>query len=134
VHVPGSPPAATDVPVSIVDLAPTIANIAGLSPPPSIDGVAFATFADGRWSVRAPAPQAIFLEWVGARRIPAWTAVRTADLKLIRYADGSEELYDLAGLRGPPDPWELDDRVEDARYGDDLANLRALLGRVMGPR
>ena len=40
--------------------------------------------------------------------IPAWTAVRTADFKLIRYADGFEELYDLGGRLGPADPWEID--------------------------
>jgi arylsulfatase A-like enzyme len=133
VHAVGVPPATTDAPVSIVDLAPTIASIAGVPPPPGIDGVAFATWIDGRWALRAPPPEAVFLEWVGARDIPAWTAVRTQDLKLIRYADGTEELYDLGGRRAPPDPWEMDNRVDDPRYRDDLTDLRELLGAVMAP-
>ena len=57
----------------------------------------------------------MFLEWAGDERIPAWTAVRTSDFKLIRYADGFEELYDLSGRRWSADPWETTNRATDPR-------------------
>jgi hypothetical protein len=76
----------------------------------------------------------VYLEWAGDRGIPGWEAVRTADAKLIRYADGTEELYDLTGLAGPPDPWEASNRVGEPGYGAVLRELRALLGRHPGRR
>ena len=76
-----------------------------------------------------PPAEAVFLEWVGDAQIPAWTAVRTSAFKLIRYEDGFEELYDIAGRVGSPDPWEMDNRVPDPRYGGVLTRLRRLLGR-----
>ncbi len=75
----------------------------------------------------------MFLEWAGDDRIPAWTAVRTADFKLIRYADGFEELYDLGGRLGTADPWESINRAADPRYAGALVRLRGLLGRVLSP-
>jgi arylsulfatase A-like enzyme len=117
--------------VSTVDLAPTVLGLAGVAQPPSIDGVGFA----GRLGAQeppVPPPEAVFLEWAGDAEIPAWEAVRTRDLKLIRYADGSEELYDLGGRLGPPDPFETVNRVQDTGYAGVLAKLRVLLGRHPG--
>ena len=81
-----------------------------------------------------PRNEIVFLEWAGDEQIPPWTAVRTADLKLIRYGDGFEELYDIGGSVGSADPWEMTNVVDDPRYAGALARLRALLGRVLGPR
>jgi N-acetylglucosamine-6-sulfatase len=134
VYSPWTPVVAEVEPVSIVDLAPTIVDLAGVATLPPMDGVSFApaieaddgTLVDG-------SPEGVFLEWAGDERVPAWTAVRTADLKLIRYADGFEELYDLGGRVGPPDPWEMSNRAADPRYSEILARLRELLGRLSGP-
>lgn len=122
-------------PVSIVDLAPTVLDLARTRAPVPIDGASFARSVDGDLDgLDDPvvATDAVFLEWAGDAQMPAWIAVRTADLKLIRYADGVEELYDLAGSRSPPDPWEMNNRIHDPRYRGDAARLRRLLGRWEG--
>jgi N-acetylglucosamine-6-sulfatase len=121
--------------VSIVDLAPTILSVAGVASPGGFDGQRFAAWIEPRvGTLFEPRNEAVFLEWAGDAQIPAWTAVRTADLKLITYEDGVEELYDIGGRIGPQDPWEMVNRVGDPRYSGALARLRALLGRVFGPR
>jgi arylsulfatase A-like enzyme len=116
--------------LSIVDLAPTIMSVAGVPSPEGLDGQGFGLRIEPRISTLGqPRNEAVYLEWVGDAQIPAWTAVRTSAFKLIRYEDGFEELYDIAGRVGPPDPWEMDNRVTDPRYGGVLARLRRLLGR-----
>jgi arylsulfatase A-like enzyme len=118
--------------VSVVDLAPTVLRLAGVAAPGDPDGGSFAGWvAPGLGLPSEPRSDRAFLEWVGDARIPAWTAVRTTDLKLIRYADGTEELYDLGGAIGPADPWELDNRVDDPRYATVLLRLRAQLERTL---
>jgi N-acetylglucosamine-6-sulfatase len=135
VHSPWAPKVAKDIPVSIVDLAPTILDLARAGHPELSDGASFArTIGSGHGRLFDEQPEAVFLEWVGDPQIPAWTAVRTTDLKLIRYEDGVEELYDIGGRIGPADPWEMVNRVGDPRYAGALARLRVLLGRVLGPR
>jgi N-acetylglucosamine-6-sulfatase len=120
--------------VSLVDVAPTILALAGAAPNGPVDGASFDAWIRGR-----PTPpfearhRAAFLEWAGDRDVPAWTAVRTRDLKLIRYADGAEELYDLGGAIGAPDPWETWNRVGDPRYARTLERLRELLAGFTGP-
>jgi N-acetylglucosamine-6-sulfatase len=131
VHVPSGTIDPGGAPVSTVDLAPTVLSLAGVPQPTEIDGVGFADRL-GVSAVPVPAPEAVFLEWAGGNDVPAWEAVRTRDLKLIRYADGTQELYDLGGRVGPADPFEVDNRVGDPRYADALAAMRALLGRHPG--
>ena len=130
VYVPGAAPGDRDALVSIVDLAPTILDLAGVRAPRPMDGASVAGPLRGEGAGDA---EAVGLEWVGDDRIPAWIAVRTADAKLIRYADGFEELYDLTGRLGPADPWESTNRARDPRYEGLRARLRTLLGRVLGP-
>jgi N-acetylglucosamine-6-sulfatase len=132
VYAPRTLPGDRDALVSIVDLAPTILDLAGVRPPPAMDGTSFAGTIGAEDAADEPA-DAVFLEWAGDERIPAWTAVRTSEFKLIRYADGFEELYDLAGSRWPADPWEMTNRATDPRAAGLLARLRALLGRGLGP-
>jgi arylsulfatase A-like enzyme len=133
VYSPWTHAAVEDDLVSTVDVAPTIVDLAGVGPPFPTDGTSFAR-AIGAGSDRPSDDAAgVFLEWAGDDRIPAWTAVRTADFTLIRYADGFEELYDLGGRLGPADPWESTNRAADPRYAGAVARLRELLGRVMGP-
>jgi arylsulfatase A-like enzyme len=119
--------------VSIVDLAPTILDLAAVRMPAAIDGSSFAGTIGPGDDTGEP-PEAVFLEWAGDDRIPAWTAVRTSDFKLIRYAGGFEELYDLTGRRWSADPWETTNRATDPHAAEILARLRDLLGRVLGPR
>lgn len=133
IHAPlADPRAAGSLLVSTVDLAPTIAGLAGVPSPPETDGIGFASWLDVRWGLLVRQPEAVYLEWAGDDEIPAWTAVRTRGLKLIRYADGSEELYDLGGRVESPDPWETRNRVDDPGYAQILEHLRGLLSRTLG--
>ena len=77
----------------------------------------------GRW--RSPA--GVFLEWAGDREIPAWQGVRTNDFAYIEDADGTVELYDLTGVIGPADPYELRSRAGDPRYRATVHRLAAML-------
>jgi N-acetylglucosamine-6-sulfatase len=113
VRVPGA--TAGDVPglVSNVDLAPTIADLAGVDPSLTEDGRTFAPVLLGRpWKP----PDGVFLEWAGDHDIPPWQGVRTTDFVYIEDADGTVELYDLTGVLGPADPLELKNRSGDHRY------------------
>jgi N-acetylglucosamine-6-sulfatase len=123
------------IPVSMVDLAPSILELAHAGNAERVDGASFApTIESERGTMFDEPPEAVFLEWAGDAEIPAWIAVRTAGLKLIRYEDGFEELYDIGGIIRSPDPWEMANVVDDPGYADVVARLRALLGRVFGPR
>ena len=133
VHAPNGPVDPDDAIVSTVDIAPTVLSLAGVPEPAEIDGVGFAHRL-GVSSTLVPAPEAVYLEWAGGNDVPPWEAVRTRDLKLIRYGDGTEELYDLGGRVGPPDPFEMDNRVHDPAYAQVLTELRGLLGRHPGRR
>ena len=120
--------------VSIVDLAPTILDLAGAPQIPARDGQSFAATLAGDVSGDPDGgDDPVFLEWVGDERIPAWESVRTAEFTLIRYADGFEELYDIGGRFGPADPWESINLANDPRAAGVLHRLRALLGGVLGP-
>jgi N-acetylglucosamine-6-sulfatase len=110
--------------ISNVDLAPTIADLAGVIPATPIDGRSFAAALRGDgWT----SPDAVFLDWAGDRDIPPWSGVRTPDFVYIENADGSVELYDLTGRLAPADPLELRNRAYDPRYLDAIARLAAIL-------
>lgn len=124
VRVPGAD--ARDVPglISNVDLAPTIADLAGVRPGLAVDGRSFAPALLGeRW--RPPA--GVFLEWAGDRDIPPWQGVRTRDFAYFESADGTVELYDITGAIGAADPFELRSRSADPRYRGTVRRLAALL-------
>ncbi|MGH2681565.1 MAG: sulfatase-like hydrolase/transferase [Actinomycetota bacterium] len=135
VRSPWTPVVPEDVPLSIVDLAPTILDLARAGRPAPMDGMSFApTIRAERGRPADERVEPALLGWVGDDRVPAWAAVRTSDLKLISWADGAEELYDLGGRFGPADPWELVNVAAEPRYAGVLARLRGLLGPVPGPR
>jgi N-acetylglucosamine-6-sulfatase len=123
-RVPGV--AAHDVPglISNIDLAPTIADLAGVRPGQPVDGRSFAPALLGdRWR-SAPG---VFLEWAGDREIPPWQGVRTEDFAYIESEDGTVELYDITGAIGAADPFELRSRSADPRYRGTVRRLAVLL-------
>jgi N-acetylglucosamine-6-sulfatase len=123
-RVPGA--VAHDVPglISNVDLAPTIADLAGVRPGRPVDGRSFAPALLGEpWH----APAGVFLEWAGDREIPAWQGVRTHDFAYIESADGTLELYDLTGSIGAADPYQLRNRSADPRYRATVRRLSRML-------
>lgn len=99
------------------DLAPTFANLAGVTPPSFVDGRSLSRLL----SVSPPAsPRSAFLiehrrsayEGPFVRRVPNYYAVRTTRHLYVEYESGARELYDLTS-----DPYELQSRHRTAGTG-----------------
>lgn len=128
VRYPWSSARTDDHLVSNVDLAPTIADLAGVTPDVPFDGRSLVPFLDG--SQAGSADGDVFLEYVGDSHVPGWTAIRTPDFLYVEYATGERELYDLSGRIGNPDPYELRNRISDPAYGSVVEDLAARLASM----
>jgi arylsulfatase A-like enzyme len=89
-----------------IDLAPTIAELAGVSTPSFVDGRSLVPL------LGATPPEtwrsAFLIEhWNGGgggpRQVPTYAAFRTGTYKYVEYDNGERELYDLSS-----DPYELE--------------------------
>ncbi|HYN89607.1 MAG TPA: sulfatase-like hydrolase/transferase [Ardenticatenaceae bacterium] len=102
VRGPGIPVATRSELALNIDLAPTMAEWAGVQAPDFVDGRSLGPLLRGE----SPAWRQVFLieDWTGGPyKVPPYTGMRMADLKYVRYATGEEEFYDLAA-----DPNELE--------------------------
>jgi N-acetylglucosamine-6-sulfatase len=96
----GVSPGSSEALLSKIDIAPTLAEAAGVDLPWA-DGASFLPLLrgepfSGREELLEVMPGSDEIGYVG------WSAVRTPDARFIRWDDGKRELYDLAA-----DPWEL---------------------------
>ncbi|MEA2522429.1 MAG: hypothetical protein QOI81_2075, partial [Actinomycetota bacterium] len=124
VYVPGTAAGTDPQLVSNVDLAPTIASLAGVTPALPEDGTSFA-----RNLLHPDAPvrsQAKLIEWAGDPQVPPWWGIRTPDFAYIETGT-TVELYDLTGRLGPADPDELTNVAAEPVYAKVRAHLRARL-------
>jgi len=99
-------PARSDALVSLIDLIPTLCDLAGVPAPNDVDGLSLRPVLEQRADkVR----DSVFGEYYGkqAWRVPI-RMVRTARWKYVRYLNYGEELYDLAA-----DPGELRNLAHD---------------------
>jgi arylsulfatase A-like enzyme len=119
VRVPGESAAAIDVPVTLLDVTPTVLQLAGAPPAPRSDGLSLAPLLLG-----PPAPEV----FPAQRPIPLHESEQVGVVRwpwklLLRPADDLVELYDLE-----QDPGELQDRAatEPERVRELRAALRAL--------
>ena len=99
--------------VSTIDVAPTIAGLAGISPFPAMDGLDLSDIISGREPSfdRLGVP----ISWDGGDDVPAWEGLRTRRATYVRWADGTVEEY---RLRDDPDqlhPVPLRGRARDDR-------------------
>jgi arylsulfatase A-like enzyme len=127
VHVPGTTGGRSDALVANVDIAPTIADLAGVEAH-GVDGVSLTDLLRGR-SGGTPgrsADRGILLEWVGNEEVPPWLGVRVRDAVWILHADGTRELYDLAR-----DPFEDRNLADRPRAADLQARAERALDRAL---
>lgn len=114
--------------VANIDLAPTIAEVAGL-PQASMgfmDGESLTTSGEGREAL-------LFEYWSGEHRpMPGWASIRTNSFQYVEYEtpEGEvvgRELYDLK-----KDPWQLENVLQDDDSGNDpsASRLRSLERRL----
>jgi N-acetylglucosamine-6-sulfatase len=110
--------------VANVDLAPTIAALAGVVATPPQDGVSLASIVRGEAS--HPPPRAcLVIDWpAGFSALPTWVGLRTQRFVFVRDQDGTLELYDLVA-----DPHELRNLATERRWS---ATLRRLADRLDG--
>jgi arylsulfatase A-like enzyme len=126
-----------------IDLAPTIAALAGVTPPGFVDGRSLVpTFGGSGHSRRAillemfpPSPQADPEEeaipaearLLAAQAEPPSTrrAIRTSDRLYVEHGTGERELYDLDA-----DPFQLRSRHDDPAYADEIEDLSAWLAAL----
>jgi N-acetylglucosamine-6-sulfatase len=128
VYAPGIFIARTDSHlVANIDLAPTFAELAGVSIPDDVDGKSLLPLLDDK---DAAWRDAILIEhWpteegVGAR-IPEFYGVRTTEWNYVEYATGETELFDLKN-----DPYELNNVTNSTEYATIKAELKEKLDEL----
>ncbi len=104
--------------VSNLDLAGTIAAIAGVTPGRPQDGVDLLPVLSG-----GPMPHraGVFLDWVGDDVVPTWQGVRTPQYLYVRNGDGTEELYRTS------DRFQLHNLAGEPAAGEMVRRARSLL-------
>lgn len=107
--------------VSLVDVAPTIADYAGVVPPVPLDGVSLRPLVQDGSAVWPDAT----LHESGSGVHTIESAVRTAEWVYVEYQNGDRELYDML-----TDPWQLDNRANDPAYADVQADLAVRLAEM----
>lgn len=127
IRYPGAAPREEPLLVSNLDLAPTIAELAGVVPASPVDGRSLVPVLEG---ARVERPTGLFLDYVGDDKVPGWSAVRTEAFAYVEYVTGERELYDLVGSLGPADPFQLENRVGDPAYATIVRELAAELARL----
>lgn len=108
---PNITPGFCDQPAELLDVYPTLAELAGVSKPDKVEGTSLVP------QIRNPSL---------IRRTPAITehnpgnfGIRDQEFRLIHYADGSEELYHVAD-----DPNEFQNLIHASDYQDKANDLR----------
>ena len=114
-----------DAPVSLQDIFPTLVDLCGLKLEQKLDGNSLKPLLNN--------PNADWTKPVVISHGPGNFAVRKNHWRLIRYADGSEELYDLS-----KDAKEFTNLAQQPQHAKVLTELRSHLPKswryLMGPR
>jgi arylsulfatase A-like enzyme len=125
VRGPGVPRGATAELAANVDLPVTFADLAGVTPPATVEGRSLAAVLRGMGgSGRDEVLIEHSLDDGDADGVPAYVGLRTRDFTYVEYDDGARELYDLRTDPGQED--NLAGRADPALVAPLAARLRAL--------
>jgi arylsulfatase A-like enzyme len=118
--------------VANVDIAPTVAELAGLPPLPT-DGRSLVPLLRGEqpssWRRYVTLESLRFrVSRSPLRRVPSYCGLRARDFVYVQYAPGDEELYDLRA-----DPWQLRNRAASPAEAKRIRNLRREVRRRCNP-
>jgi len=109
--LPGGAGGRVDTPVSLLDVLPTLCNLAGAEVPAGLDGTSLFDAA-----ARGPVP----MEYAAEGSVAPLVALRQGRWKLIRSAPDPDQLFDLMA-----DPQERVNRADDPECAGVLAELSA---------
>jgi arylsulfatase A-like enzyme len=120
----------TDALVSNVDLAPTIASVAGVpfAGVGRVDGTSLVPLLDGSARQVRDGLLLEHADYPGHYHVPSYCGLRTLGWTYVRYDGGVEELYDLTA-----DPYELRNLAGDAAASRTLRRLRARTDSLCRP-
>jgi N-acetylglucosamine-6-sulfatase len=116
--------------VGNVDIAPTLADLAGVPTPAAVDGTSFAPILrdpSHPWARTLLLENFTRVENPG--RVPTYCGVRTDRFLFVHYGKGLEELYDERR-----DPFELHNIAGKPAAGQTQAGLRRTTSRLCVPR
>jgi arylsulfatase A-like enzyme len=112
--------AMTDATVGLVDIYPTLVEVAGLPTPQKFDGASLVPLFN---NAAAPWDRAVISTW-----LPNNHVVIKDQWRYIRYREGNEELYDLRA-----DPDELKNLATDPEFAEVKTWLASLLPKQNAP-
>ena len=107
IRYPGAAPGPDGRLVGNVDLVPTLAAAAGVTPPLTQNGLSLVPVLEGG---SPPWRDALLIRWAGGGGIPAYWGLRTPDFAYFELSTGEVELYDITGALGTADPYQLQNR------------------------
>ena len=112
ISVPGMTPGKTDAIVELLDIYPTLADLAGLSIPEEVQGKSLVpVLKNHKASVKT-----------GALSLHNGIALRGEKFAYMRYYDGEEELYDMVN-----DPLQFTNQAKNPEFSSVLAQMRKQL-------
>lgn len=111
-HIP--PGTSLDHPVTLVDIAPTLLELAHQPIPESMDGMSWAPLLS-----RTPMPASHWRQAVLYETIPWFQAIRTRNHTYIQWSSGEPEVYDMVR-----DPYQLENLVWLGRPPQELSQLQ----------
>jgi uncharacterized sulfatase len=118
------PGAVVRAPVELLDVYPTIVELAGLAPPPDLDGQSLVPLLENPEG----AGRGIARSWRRVQPPERAVSLRTERFRYTLWPDGSEELYDRRGR--PP---ESENLAANPKWLAEKARLRARLEALVAP-